>query len=373
MGGIYKRKWKDKSGTFIEGSTWWIKYYRNGKPYRESTQSTSESYAKKLLKLREGEITQGKIPALRVAKIRFDELAEGLITDYKVNGRKSLERAKRSVNRLKKFFEGIRIVDITTDQVNVYVAERLEEGASNASINRELSALKRMFSLGAKMTPPKVMQVPYIPHLKENNVRTGFFEYGEFVTLRSALPGYLKPVVTIAYYTGMKKEEILSIQWPQVDLEEGKITLMAGTTKNDEARVIYMDGELLEIISFQKKIRDNNYTDCLYVFFREGKRIKDFRGAWNKACKEVGLEGKIFHDFRRTGVRNMVRAYVPEKVAMTISGHKTRSVFDRYNIVNETDLKKAAMSVTQYHDENHGHSLGTVSLSRRKRANERTR
>jgi len=113
----------------------------------------------------------------------------------------------------------------------------------------------------------------------------------------------------------------------------------------------------LEVISFQKKVRDNTCPDCPYVFFRAGNRINDFRGSWIKPAKMQGLtEGSS--RLQRTAVRNMVRAGVPEKVAMKISGHKTRSVFDRYNIVNETDLKKAAMCLTKYHDENHGHTFG---------------
>jgi integrase len=273
-----------------------------------------------------------------------------------------MRRLQVSIKHLGKSFEGIRAVDITTDRINVYVAGRLEEGASNASINRELAALKRMFSLATEMTPPKAMQTPYIPHLKENNVRTGYFEYNEFLALRNTLPHYLRPIVTMAYYTGMRKEEILSLVWDQVDLRECKITLEAGTTKNNESRVIFMDGELYETIVEQKRLRDVYYPKCRWVFTRDGQKINSFTKAWNSACKRVGLDGKLMHDFRRTAVRNMIRAGIPEKVAMKISGHKTRSTFERYNIISETDLKNAATSLSAYHHKNHGHNLGTMSI-----------
>lgn len=359
MGSLYQR-----------GNVWWIKYYRNGKPYRESTRSEKETYAKKLLKLREGEITQGKIPSLKIERVIFDELTDDLLNDYKVNGRKSVRRLMLSIKHLRKFFEGTRAVDITTDRINVYVSERLEEEASNASINRELAALKRMFSLATEMTPPKAMQMPYIPHLKENNVRTGYFEYNQFLALRNTLPYYLKPVVTMAYYTGMRKEEILSLVWNQVDLRECKIALEAGTTKNNEARVIYMDGELYKTIVEQKRIRDVHFPKCSWVFFRDGQKISGFRKAWNSACKQIGLEGKLMHDFRRTAVRNMIRAGIPEKIAMKISGHKTRSTFERYNIISETDLKNAAATLSAYHHKFHGHNLGTISIIKEVKASQ---
>jgi len=339
MGCIYKR-----------GNIYWIKYYRNGKPYQESSRSTKETKAKQLLKKREGEIAEGKVPGIVFDKVKFDDLAKDLLSDYRINGRKSLDRLEYSIKHLTKHFEGTRVTEITTPRIRKYIEARLEYGAENGTINRELAALKRMLNIGAQQTPPRVDRVPFIPMLKENNVRKGFFEHGDFLALRNALPEYMKGFATFGYKTGWRKTEIETLTWAQVDREQGIVRLEPGDTKNDDGRTVYLDTELQEIFKSHWEKRKSAKKIIPYVFPNEEgtDRIRDFRGAWKKACTEAQIGKRLFHDFRRTAVRNMVRSGIPERVAMMISGHKTRTVFDRYNIVNADDLKKAASRQEAY-------------------------
>jgi integrase len=351
MGTLYRR-----------GNIWWIKYYRRGKPYRESSFSQTKKVAEGLLKRREAETTVAGIPRVEIEKVRFEELLEGYIRDIRING-KVMEVANNSAPKLRAAFGGMRAAFIGTRLIDQYVEKRLNEGAANATVNRELSVLKRMFNLGARQTPPLVDRVPYIRMLRENNARKGFFEHEEYLALRDALPPYLKGVVTFAYKVGWRHSEITGLTWAQVDRELGIVRLEVGETKNREGRTVYLDDELKGVFEQQYAMRKRAKKLLPWVFLNHWgtDRLKVFYKEWKKGCRAAGIGCKIFHDFRRTAVRNMVRSGVPERVAMMVSGHKTRSVFDRYNIVNDFDLKQAAAKHAAYLESLRGHNLGTIS------------
>ncbi len=328
MGCIYRR-----------GKKYWIKYYRHGKSFIESTGSDQWEVASRILKIREGEISEGKLPSLCFERTSIDDLLADYLTDYRINRKRSLPRAERSVRFLMKEFRGMRMTEFSTASIMRYTEKRLSLGLKNATVNRELSAIKRAFNLGYRCTPPRVAQVPYIPMLRENNVRKGFFEHQDYVALRAVLPGHLKAVLTFGYCTGWRKGEILGLKWNQVDLQEGTVRLEPGETKNNEGRTLYLEPELLQLLKALHQVRKR---DCPFVFQRRGEPIGQFLKSWDTSCAAIGRPGLLFHDLRRSAVRNMVRAGIPERVAMTISGHKTRCVFDRYNIVSQDDLREAA-------------------------------
>jgi integrase len=286
-------------------------------------------------------------------KIKTAKLLDLLLADYELNG-KSVEWARYVDGHLRPVFGDMRASTVGTEAIGRYVSERRRTGIANSTINRELSLLRRAFNLGFNQEPRLVATVPRIPRFAELNVRKGFFDDELFLRLRAELPEHLRPVITFAYSTGCRKGEILGLRWTQVDFQAKVVRLEPGETKNRESRTVPMIGDVREMLAIQKQRRDEFYPRCPFVFSRHGKQIRNFYSAWREASKRAGLADadgkpeKLFHDLRRTGVRNLVRAGVPERVAMAISGHKTRSVFDRYNIINDQDVLAAGESLEAY-------------------------
>ncbi len=338
------------------GKTWWIRYYRGGRRHEESSHSTKKQAAIDLLKIREGDVAKGVPISAKVGQLRWEEAAREILADYRTNGRRSVDTVERRIRlHLAPWFGGRRLSTLTTSDVRAFVVHRQDRGASNGEINRELTVLKRVFSLAIQAG--KLLHKPHIPMLKENNTRTGFFEADQFTAVLGHLPAELRPMIEFAYVTGWRIDsEVKPLEWRSVDFAGGEVRLDPHTTKNDEGRVFPLTDDLRGLLEAQKAYADRLTLACgqivPWVFFREiakgrggakhPKPITSFTKAWKAAVTAAGCPGRIPHDLRRTAVRNMVRRGVPERVAMMLSGHKTRSVFERYNIVSESDLRAAA-------------------------------
>ena len=363
MGMLYRRKKLDsKTGAMIERGPWWVKYYEDGRPIFRSTRTEDKTEARRKLNKWEGQVAEGLHEGPKYERTRFEDLVAGIRQDYAINERKSDRRLEDFIKHLTVYFRQMRAKAITTDHILTYVAKRKDEGAANGSVNRELACLKRMFRLAIRHTPRKVAQIPHIPMLEENNIRSGYFDHEDFLALRGALPDYAKVPVTLTYYSGMRMGEVFSLKWSQVNMTEGKLFLKAQDTKTETPRVLYLTGDLYRVLEAWKRRCEEKWQSCPWICHRGGIQLHNLKHSWRQACVRVGLgkmvedkakgrevwQGKIPHDFRRTAIRNMVRAGILESVAMAISGHTTRSVFDRYNITNEADLKAAATRLTEY-------------------------
>jgi integrase len=329
LGGIYKR-----------GRTWWVRYYHRGREYRESSHSTERADATRLLRLRLTGLQQGNLPGTAEERLTFEEMAADYLQERELKGAPpgGLLWSKARVAKLRRTFVGIRAVDITTTRMREYAQARRAAGASASTVNRDLGVLSRMFTLAIQAG--RLSRRPYFPRLREAPPRQGFMEHPEYLAIRAQLPPDLQDVLDFGYLSGWRRSEVLTLEWQDVDRAAGVIRLRPERSKTREGRLLVLSGPLRELIERRWRLR---FLGCPFVFQRGGHWLRETLAKnWRPACRKARLPGKLFHDLRRTAIRNMVRAGIPERVAMQISGHKTRSIFDRYNIVSEGDLRQAA-------------------------------
>lgn len=275
-------------------------------------------------------------------RVRMNQLFDLMLEFYRTQERRSTYDVERKVEgRLRGFWGKLKAQDIGSVLIDRYQAMRRKDKPrpANGSINRELAYVRRAMNLGAQQDPPLVLRVPHFAMLPEAEPREGTLQHEKYRAVRDALPGYARIALVIAYHTGARKGEIRGIRKDKIDMKSKRINLPGRTTKNGKPRYlpIYADmgAELDMSIEAGSK-------ECPYLIQQDGKPVYDWEKAWATACEAAGVAGTLFHDLRRTALTNMVEAGLSEKEAMEISGHKTRSVFDRYHIVSERRLKEMA-------------------------------
>ncbi len=338
---------------YRRGNTWWIDYGFRGERYRESTGSHRKGDATALLRKRMEEMGRGQLVGPREERVTFEDLMGMIEDDYRMNGRKSLP-ALRSIRRhLGGHFARRRAIDITTDRVSAYIRSRLEEAAP-ATIQKELAALKRSFTLAVRAG--RLTTKPYIPSVKVDNTREGFLTTADVEAVCSQIGADLAPVVRFAAFTGWRKREAFSLRWAQVDFNAGTVRLEPGTTKNREGRSFpFAAFPPLERLLIEQRERTDEVeraTSAIvpFVFHRAGKPIRTMRRAWRGACQRAGISGAWIHDLRRTAVRNLERAGVSRSVAMKLTGHKTEAVYRRYAIADSAALAEGVSKLARLYE-----------------------
>jgi integrase len=277
-------------------------------------------------------------------RVTVAEILTGLERDYEVRGRKSLGTTRSHLKPVRAFFGLDRALAVTSARLRDYIAHRQQEGAAASTINRETELIRRAFALAVETD--LLAMAPKVPRLPEHNARQGFVERGEFeAILKNLQDPDVQDFCEWFWWTGMRPGEIRSLEWNAFDKETGTLRLHAKDAKTGYGRVIALEGPLRAIIERRLKARR---LDCPVIFHRQGRPMGEFRKRWKRACAAAGVPTRLLYDLRRTAVRNMIRAGVDPAVAMRISGHRTRAIFDRYNIIDERDLREAMAKTSAY-------------------------
>ena len=329
-----------QGGVYRRGRVWWINYSAHGQLYRESSNSEVKKDAVSLLKLRlveaDAKIVDSRHPtfALGAAAVRHY---------YVANNRKS--SIDKRLKNLEPYFGKMDMAVIGTTQIEAYQAIRLRK-AKPATINRELACLRLMMNRLKKRGVLRA--VPPIEMLKEDNIRTGFIDEDQLGLLLPHLPEHVRPIVEFGYITGWRVSEILSRDFAHVG--RTSVRLEPGETKNGKGREFPLIPRLVAVIDSQRDRISDRIVRPLF-FYKNGNRIKDFRGSWKKAARLAGLDGLLFHDLRRSAVRNLIQAGVDQHTAMKLTGHETDSVFRRYDIIDSDRLLREATKLEIYYEE----------------------
>lgn len=348
------REPKKRPNIYKRGRRWWItytsadgrRYFESAKQKEKGIDGTRLEDAIRLLNERQGDIAKGVPASPAIGRGLFSDAVQDVLKDHERNKRRSTADTKRRIDlHIAPYFGTRRLSEVTTRLIRSYVEHRQSEGAENATINRELAIIRRAFRLAHRTG--HVLMVPHIEFLDESrNARQGFVEPEQFDRLHKHIaPAVYADVARFAFITGWRiPSEVLTLTWPQVNMNRGLIRLEPGTSKAGEGRTFPITTALQTLLKRRQRAAIN---DCALVFHDSGQSIerRRFHKAWEAAREAAKIATVVPHDLRRSAVRQLERARIPRKVAMQMVGHRTESIYRRYHIVAESDVHAAGASL----------------------------
>jgi integrase len=354
-----KRGKRGQGSVFLRNGLCWCDYSVDGVRRREPCKTSNRDEALAYLHRKQGKLASGQL--LAPERVSVGDLLKLLLEDYAMRNVAQVYIATLKVNSiLMPGLGNIKAAKLTSTRVKEFVRVRLKK-VKPGTVNRELGLLHRAFQLGYDHDPPLVGRVPHFPKLEEDEPRQGFLKTEHYRKLLAELPKELRLLFVVAYHIGLRKGALLRIKWSQVDLGANTIW-MEGKKANRKPEPIAVPiyGDMAKFLKTQPRAGES-------LFARGSKPIKDFRASWDLACERAGVPDLLFHDLRRTAVRNLRRAGVPETVIMKITGHRTRAVFERYNITDHSDTQEAGRQAEKFLSVEHKRS-GTISGTKGRKA-----
>jgi integrase len=328
----------------LRGTIWWLRYFHHGKLVEESSHTSDEREAKKLLRKKLKAADTPLYVAPSAQRVTYEDLADLVRRDYARKENRSSLTARLA--HLAAAFAGWPALAITSVATDTYTDERLASGAAVGTVNRELNILRRAFNLA--LEKQLLPTAPKITFRREDNVREGFVDPADLEPLLAALrarDAVVADVAEAAFLTLLRRGNVVRLAWPMCSLTVegghvvgGALRLPGTVTKNKKALMVPLTGRLLALIDRRWRAR---IETCPAVFHRQGVPVRDFRKTWRRTVTALGRPGLLLHDLRRSGARTLIRAGVPEDIVMKMGGWKTRSMLTRYNIVDTADLADA--------------------------------
>jgi integrase len=335
---------------YLRGNVYWLDFVFGGRRIQKSTRQGNRQTAIDAENAMKTDLARGVFkldpepPPPPPPTHTIQQLSELLEQRWKVEGRCSAQNL--SLLKMVRAEWGATIAeDITGVDLQNFLVRRAEQKYATATSNRILQAIRRMFSLAIELQLGNLKWPGFKLPSEKGNERKGFAKPAAMVTLLAELPDDgMREFAEWCWITGMRKGEASSLLWEWVS--DGELTVPAEFCKSRKPHTIQFGGALPAIIAkcrTRRAFEVNGIRQLSeYVFHRgDGQRIEEFRKSWSSACTRAGCGNLLFHDLRRSAIRDLVRSGVGQSTAMKISGHQTASVFRRYDIIEGDDVQLA--------------------------------